>query len=90
MPAFMSATRSRNESSWLTGSASAVYGYRQELEGQAGRLVRLGSASFLGGLTGAILLLVLPARAFRAIVPALIALACVLVVAQPAITRRLK
>ena len=73
----------------VPGSASAVYGYRQELEGQAGRLVRLGSASFLGGLTGAILLLVLPARAFRAIVPALIALACALVIAQPRITRRL-
>jgi uncharacterized membrane protein YfcA len=36
-----------------------------------------------GGLIGAILLLVLPAAAFKAIVPALIGLALVLVVAQP-------
>jgi uncharacterized membrane protein YfcA len=36
-----------------------------------------------GGLVGAILLLVLPAEAFKAIVPALIGLALVLVVAQP-------
>jgi uncharacterized protein len=71
------------------GSASAAYGYRLELEGQTHRLIRLGSASFLGGVTGAVLLLVLPARAFRAIVPVLIALACVLVVVQPRITRRL-
>ena len=37
-------------------------------------VLRLGSASVLGGLTGAVLLLVLPAAAFDAIVPVLIAL----------------
>ena len=72
------------------GSVSAAYGYRQELSGQGARLVRLGMASLSGGVTGAVLLLVLPDRAFRAIVPALIALACVLVVAQPALVRRLR
>jgi uncharacterized protein len=71
------------------GSASAVYGYRRELTGQGRRLVRLGMASLAGGITGAVLLLVLPDKAFKAIVPALIALSCVLVVAQPALTRRL-
>jgi uncharacterized protein len=73
----------------VPGSASAVYGYRQELAGQGRRLVRLGAASVLGGLTVAVLLLVLPPSAFKAIVPALIALSCVLVVVQPRITRRL-
>jgi uncharacterized membrane protein YfcA len=73
----------------VPGSASAVYGYRQELAGQGRRLVRLGAASLLGGLTGAVLLLVLPPSAFKAIVPALIALSCVLVVVQPRITLRL-
>lgn len=72
------------------GSASGAYGYRRELEGQLRRLMRLGTASVLGGVTGGVLLLELPPRAFRAIVPVLIALACVLVVAQPAITRRLR
>lgn len=72
------------------GSASAVYGYRRELAGQGARLVRLGMASFAGAITGAILLLVLPDKAFKAIVPVLIALSCVLVVAQPALTRRLR
>ena len=72
------------------GSASAAYGYRRELAGQAARLVRLGMASLSGGITGAVLLLVLPDKAFKAIVPALIALACVLVVAQPALVRRLR
>lgn len=72
------------------GSASAAYGYRRELSGQGARLVRLGTASLSGGITGAVLLLVLPAGAFKAIVPALIALACVLVMIQPALTRRLR
>ncbi|MGH8974889.1 MAG: sulfite exporter TauE/SafE family protein [Acidimicrobiia bacterium] len=72
------------------GSASAAYGYRRDLAGQGARLVRLGVASLSGGITGALLLLVLPDRAFKAIVPALIALACVLVVSQPALTRRLR
>ena len=52
------------------------------------RLVRLGAASVLGGITGAVLLLVLPPAAFQAIVPVLIALGCLLVVFQPMISRR--
>jgi uncharacterized membrane protein YfcA len=40
-----------------------------------------------GGLVGAILLLVLPAEAFKAIVPALIGLALVLVVVQPRLSK---
>ncbi len=52
------------------------------------RLLRLGAASVLGGISGAVLLLVLPAAAFDAIVPVLIVLGCVLVVLQPMISRR--
>jgi uncharacterized membrane protein YfcA len=62
------------------GSAVGAWGYRRELEGQGRRAVQLGSASVLGGIVGAILLLTLPARAFTAIVPVLIVLALVLVV----------
>jgi uncharacterized protein len=72
----------------VPGSLSGAIGYRRELERQRGRLLRLGAASLLGGTTGAVLLLVLPAGAFDAIVPVLIALGCVLVVLQPAISRR--
>jgi len=73
----------------VPGSLSGAIGYRRELEGQRTRLIRLGAASFLGGLTGAVLLLVLPAKAFEMIVPVLIAAGVVLVLAQPAISRRL-
>jgi uncharacterized membrane protein YfcA len=74
----------------VPGSLSGAWGYRKELAGQGRRLIRLGTASGLGGLSGALLLLVLPASAFKAIVPALIILACMLVVFQPAIARRLE
>jgi uncharacterized membrane protein YfcA len=72
----------------VPGSLSGAIGYRRELAGQLPRLVRLGSASVLGGVTGAVLLLVLPAAAFDNIVPVLIGLGLLLVVLQPAISRR--
>jgi uncharacterized protein len=67
----------------VPGSASGAYGYRRELDGQRSRLLRLGAASMVGAVIGGVLLLVLPAAAFEVIVPVLIAVACVLVVAQP-------
>ncbi|MFL6142051.1 MAG: sulfite exporter TauE/SafE family protein [Labedaea sp.] len=73
----------------VPGSVSGAVGYRRELTGQRGRLFRLGSASALGGVLGAVLLLVLPASAFETIVPVLIALALVLVVAQPWLAAKL-
>jgi uncharacterized membrane protein YfcA len=68
------------------GVASGVVGYRRELRGQRARAVRLGLGSVLGGVIGAVLLLVLPAAAFTAIVPALIVLGLLLVVFQPRIS----
>jgi hypothetical protein len=67
----------------VPGSLSGAIGYRAELSGQRRRALVLGSASALGGLCGAILLLELPASAFRDVVPVFIACALVLVVAQP-------
>jgi hypothetical protein len=71
----------------VPGVASGVHGYRAELHGQRRRILRLGSASACGGLLGAVLLLVLPAAAFKDIVPALIALALLMVVFQPRLQR---
>ena len=67
----------------VPGNASGAIGYRRELAGQRARVLRLGAMSLAGGITGAVLLLVLPASAFKAIVPVFIALALVLVVLQP-------
>ena len=73
----------------VPGSVSGAVGYRRELGGQRRRAIRLGAASVLGGATGAVLLLVLPAAAFEAIVPVFIAVALVLVVLQPHLSRLL-
>jgi uncharacterized membrane protein YfcA len=67
----------------VPGSVTGAWGYRHELAGQRGRVVQLATASLLGGLVGAVLLLVLPEGAFEAIVPALILLGVVLVIAGP-------
>jgi len=73
----------------VPGSVSGAIGYRAELAGQRRRIVALGTASLLGGITGAVLLLSLPSEAFEAIVPVLIAIALVLVIAQPRLSRAL-
>ncbi|MFF0310878.1 sulfite exporter TauE/SafE family protein [Streptosporangium sp. NPDC004379] len=73
----------------VPGTLTGALGYRAELEGQRGRLLRLGVASTLGALAGSVLLLFLPAETFDVVVPVLIGLACVLVVFQPRLNRLL-
>ncbi|MGW1882089.1 sulfite exporter TauE/SafE family protein [Streptomyces sp. NPDC001970] len=70
----------------IPGSISGAIGYREELTGQRRRILRLGSAALIGGLGGAMLLLLLPSTAFETVVPILVALALVLVILQPRIT----
>jgi uncharacterized membrane protein YfcA len=72
----------------VPGAVSGAIGWRRELTGQRARVLRLGSASMVGGVAGAVLLLVLPAGAFGAVVPVLVGLGLVLVAVQPLITRR--
>ena len=67
----------------VPGSATGAIGYRRELAGQRARVTQLACASLVGGVIGAVLLLSLPASAFKAIVPAFIAIALVLIVLQP-------
>lgn len=67
----------------VPGAVSGAWGYRRELRGQRDRAIRLGAFSVTGAAAGAALLLVLPAEAFDAIVPALIAIAVALVIFQP-------
>jgi uncharacterized membrane protein YfcA len=69
------------------GGVTGTFGYRSELVGRSAALKQLLPASALGGITGALLLLVLPAAAFRAIVPVLIVIGLVMVVWGPAIQR---
>nr|WP_202436205.1 sulfite exporter TauE/SafE family protein [Streptomyces sp. SID7834] len=71
----------------IPGSISGAIGYRAELAGQCRRTLKLGVGALIGGLTGAALLLSLPSTAFETIVPVLVALALVLVILQPRISR---
>jgi uncharacterized membrane protein YfcA len=74
----------------VPGSVSGALGYRRELAGQRDHAVGLGVASTVGGITGAVLLLVLPASAFKAIVPVFILVALVLIVIQPRLARMIE
>jgi uncharacterized membrane protein YfcA len=71
----------------VPGGVSGVLGYRRELSGQRERAVRLGAASLTGAVAGAVLLLVLPESAFKAIVPGFIAIALLLIVFQSRLSR---
>jgi uncharacterized membrane protein YfcA len=73
----------------VPGSVAGAVGDRRELAGQRRRALPLAAASALGGLIGAVLLLSLPASAFKAIVPVFIAIALVLIVLQPRLSRLL-
>ncbi|MEU0316582.1 sulfite exporter TauE/SafE family protein [Nocardioides sp. NPDC006273] len=71
----------------VPGSLAGAWGYRRELAGQRARILRFGVAALIGGAVGGILLLVLPAGAFEAIVPVLIGLGVVLVITGPRISQ---
>ncbi|QBI52004.1 sulfite exporter TauE/SafE family protein [Streptomonospora litoralis] len=72
------------------GTLTGTIGYRRELRGQGRRLLRLAAMSCLGALTGGVLLLNLPSEVFESVVPVLIGLACVLIIVQPRLSRRLR
>ncbi|MGB3762326.1 MAG: sulfite exporter TauE/SafE family protein, partial [Ornithinimicrobium sp.] len=59
----------------VAGGVSGAWGYRHEMAGLRSTLLKLVPASLVGGIIGALLLLVVPESAFETIVPALIALA---------------
>jgi len=74
----------------VPGSISGALGYRAELAGQGRRIRGLAVGALIGAVTGALLLLTLPASAFEMIVPALVGLAVVLVLIQPWLVRTVR
>ncbi|TLS40715.1 sulfite exporter TauE/SafE family protein [Streptomyces montanus] len=74
----------------VPGSVSGAIGYRKELRGQGRRILKLSVGALLGGVTGATLLLALPATAFEKIVPVLVGFALVLISVQPLISKRMR
>jgi uncharacterized membrane protein YfcA len=72
----------------VAGGLSGIHGYRRELRGNLSFLRPLLPASLLGGVTGALLLFVLPEDSFTTVVPVLIALGVVMVLVGPLVQRR--
>jgi uncharacterized membrane protein YfcA len=71
------------------GSLAGMIGYRRELEGSRKWMIVLGAPSIVGGLIGAVLLLLTPSEVFASIVPFLILFATVLFAAGEPISKRL-
>lgn len=71
------------------GYAGGSVAYRRELEGQRQRGRGLVIAGVLGGIVGAVLLLLTPGDSFRSVVPYLVLLACLLLAVQPRLARAL-
>ncbi len=71
----------------VPGNITSMIGYRPEMAGQRDRAFRLGFASIIGATGGAILLLVLPASAFRAVVPAFIGLGVFAILTGPYVSK---
>ncbi|MER2134575.1 MAG: sulfite exporter TauE/SafE family protein [Arthrobacter sp.] len=67
----------------VAGNLAGSWGYRRELAGLGGTLLRLLPASVLGGISGAWLLLHLPEEVFGTVAPFLIVVALLFVVFQP-------
>lgn len=71
----------------LSGYLGGSVGYRAELADQRDRVRALAPAAAVGGVAGAVLLLMTPADAFRAVVPYLVLLSCALLALQPRLAR---
>jgi uncharacterized membrane protein YfcA len=69
------------------GYVGFALGSRRELSGQLGRVLSTTGVAIVGALAGSLLLLVLPATVFDAVVPALVALASLLLGVQPWLAR---
>ena len=69
------------------GSVTSSWAYRRQLREHRSRVIWFALPSLLGGLLGAVLLLKTGEKAFRAIVPYLILLACGLLMANEPIGR---
>jgi uncharacterized membrane protein YfcA len=64
-------------------AVGATAGSRRELAGQRGRVLRLGLLTALGGMTGAALLLLTPARTFQVVAPLLVGGASLALLLRP-------
>jgi uncharacterized protein len=79
-----------NTVSLVPGYLSGAWAQRGDLRHQLHQARALAVVAFLGGLAGSVLLVTIPAQAFRAVVPYLILLACALLLVQERLKERLR
>jgi uncharacterized protein len=79
-----------NTVSLVPGYLSGAWAQRGDLRHQLHQARVLAIVALLGGLAGSVLLVTIPAHAFRAVVPYLILLACALLLAQDWLKERLR
>lgn len=71
----------------IPASLAGAYGFRRELTGMWPAVAKMASWSAVGGVIGALCLLVLPAENFAIVVPFLLVLSGILAAAQPRVSR---
>lgn len=74
----------------LPGYLAAIVGYRRHVVANRSVITRLALPAFLGGVGGAVALLITPTAVFNSLVVVLIALATLLFAAQPVLARRMQ
>lgn len=67
----------------VTGSIAGAYGYRSTLTGHFRLVLRVVTASTIGAIGGALLLLALPSETFSFVVPVLLVVSAILAAVQP-------
>jgi uncharacterized protein len=79
-----------NTVSLVPGYLTGAWAQRDDLQVQIRHAWALALAAFAGGLCGSVLLVTIPAQAFKVAVPYLILLACALLLAQDRLRERLR
>jgi uncharacterized membrane protein YfcA len=74
----------------VPGGVTASFGYRRELAGRRGLVVRVAATSAVGALAGAGLLLALPTATFGRVVPFLVLTSATLIGVQPLVSAGLR
>ena len=78
-----------NTAAMWPGSLSSAFGYLKDTSIHRGLLVMLAIPSLVGGLLGAVILVITPAETFKRVVPFLVLFATLLLASRDIITRRL-
>ena len=77
-----------NTAAMWPGSLSSALGYRKDTSVQRSLLVILAIPSLVGGLLGAVILVITPAETFRRVVPFLVLFATLLLASREILARR--